>query len=250
MNKRPPLYCALLAFFYLSLPSSAWPQPPTRRTSSRLAKNPTFLVKSTKPLLAVPPKQDNLSSPRDLSGYGIAGWIVGISGFIILNSGNSCWPSILVNVSRPNLNFVHAMSGMLFSGSIITTTVLEWIVVRSRDKSVAPFWFEQAPGVERLLVLPALTGSILSGFGLAFQTYGSVHYAPPHVKSTLHLLALFGIWWGLTDRTTQAFAFEASKTELNSNGSLPPVMIQRRISNIVSCVFVITLYAVMVLKPG
>jgi len=35
-----------------------------------------------------------------------------------------------------------------------------------------------------------------------------------------------------------------------ADGALPGVLRQRRISNVVSCAFLVALYATMVLKPG
>lgn len=186
----------------------------------------------------------------DSPDYGVACWLLGVSGFIVKSYVGPLWPASLSEAPLTSLNFVHALSGMLFAGSIITTTVIEWTVVQSRDKSVARFWFRNAPGVEKALVLPALAGSIVSGTAQAFQIYGSLSHAPLHVKSVLHLLATFGLWWAITDRTTQKQAFNATDVDFGPHESLPKVMIRRRLSNIVSCGFLILLYAFMVLKPG
>jgi len=179
---------------------------------------------------------------------GVTLWIHVLSIFILANYRQHCWPAFLVTVPKQVWTFVHAISGMMFAGSIITTTILEWIVVSKRTEPVASFWFHQVPKVEKAVVLPALTGSIVSGVVQAFQNYGSLKLAPIHIKSTLHLLTLFGLWWGITDRTTQGEAERQAK-DIDEN-NVPKVFMRRRISNVVSCVFLVALYAIMALKPG
>lgn len=176
-------------------------------------------------------------------------WIHVISVFVLVNYRlEHCWPAALAAVSFSKLSLIHAISAMLFSGSIVTTTVLEWMVVKSRDATVQQFWFDKVPQVEKWIVLPALTGSMVSGVAQAFQNYGGVRHAPRHVKGSLHLLTLFGLWWGVTDRSTQAKAQEAAALEQRSL-DIPTVFQQRRVSNIVSCLFLVALYGVMILKP-
>jgi hypothetical protein len=106
------------------------------------------------------------------------------------------------------------------------------------------------PRVEGRVVLPALTGSIVSGVAQAFERYGSLGDAPLHVKSIIHLLVAFGMWWGWTDRTTQGPALEAATSQQVTDSKLPSVLLWRRFSNLVSCLFIIVLYGIMVLKPG
>jgi hypothetical protein len=226
------------------------------------------------------------------------GWIVFISIFLIQNYGRrTIWPHpILLTIPLSIYRFIHSTCGMLFAGSIITTTILEWNVVanvesqQKRQKmmrmnqpsqlttttsttkttttpmtmmSVPAFWFHQATIVERNLVLPALTGLIVSGVGQCFLTYGTgVKYAPLHIKSSLHLLTLFGIWWAWTDRTTQGPALEEAIRIMNqpiekvetvrgtTQTFLPSLWYRRRISNVVSCLFLLALYGLMSLKPG
>ena len=175
-------------------------------------------------------------------------WPVAISIFIAINYFRSCWPAALAEVPFSTLNLIHAISGMLFAGCIITTTVLEWMVIESGNMSTQRLWFEKVPVVEEWIVLPALTGSIVSGIGNACVRYGSFRMAPFHVQSTLFFLLAFGLWWGFTDRPTQAKAVAALE---NSVGEERPTILQlRRISNFISCVFLIVLYGIMVLKPG
>ena len=204
---------------------------------------------------ADPAQVDNNTTPvgDHGSGVGVTLWVAGMSAFIVRNYQSSMpfWPAPLLETSFSILSLIHAVSGMLFAGTIITTTLLEWIVVASKDKAVNQFWFQHAPGVEKAFVLPGLTGSIVSGIAQAFQSYGSLNHAPLHVKSAVHLLALFGVWWGATDRATQSKAYQAAmETNDPKDDSIPAVMIYRRVSNLVSCAFLMALYAVMVLKPG
>ena len=173
--------------------------------------------------------------------------------FIVVNYRvkKACWPAFLVRPPLKAWNFIHSVSGMVFAGSILTTTVVEWFVVRHsrRNKSagVFEFWFENAPKIEQWMVLPALTGSIISGVAQAALSCGCFKLAPRHVKSSLHTLFLIGLWWGLTDRRTMR---HVQNSPVVNGGPLPTVVRQRRISNIISCLFLVAIYAIMVLKPG
>lgn len=249
------------------------------------------------------------------SSWPVTLWVHLVSIFVLANyyfcnsptaaAAACCWPAAMATrVSLSAWSLVHALSGMLFSGGIVTTTVLEWRVVQhayknhrrdgqqqtktNDDSNANPnnqhhsdllrFWFHAgAPAVERWLVLPAVTGSLVSGVAQAALAYGRLRSAPRHVKSSLHLLLLLGLWWGATDRTTQrrvqqelvvgtttkqeendedgaaAAVVETSSnsgSESNNTKKLPLVLRQRRASNLVSCAFLAALYAVMVLKPG
>ena len=108
-----------------------------------------------------------------------------------------------------------------------------------------------------MVVLPALTGSIISGSGQATIDYGGMVGAPKHVTGAVHALLTFGLWWGATDVTTQGRAKELARkldgesdAFLQGDGDATSLLKLRRISNIVSCLMVIGLYALMVLKPG
>ncbi len=204
--------------------------------------------------VTIEPAREEVFKPQKKHSILVTLWIHLISVFVLANYRlESCWPTALASVSVSQLSFVHALSAMLFSGSIITTTVLEWIVVAGQDAAVQQFWFEKVPQVERFLVIPALTGSMVSGVAQAFAYYGSLRYAPRHVKSSMHVLTLFGLWWGTTDRTTQGKAYEAAFQQPGNgvarNNNVPAVFQQRRISNIVSCLFLVVLYGIMILKP-
>jgi hypothetical protein len=131
---------------------------------------------------------------------------------------------------------------MLFAGTILTTTVLEWIVVRSGSAAVKQFWFEETVDqAETALVLPGLTASIVSGIAQCWLTYERcLKRAPLHVKLPLHILSTFGLWWLWTD-----LRLRGARAATDDGAQ-----IKRRWSNVVSCLFLLVLYGVMVLKPG
>jgi hypothetical protein len=175
-------------------------------------------------------------------------WIHVISIFVITNyvRSYSCWPSVLLRLPLRVWNLIHGLSAMVFAGSIVTTTVLEWNYYNQNNIA----FFPELLRVETSLVLPALTGSMISGVAQAFHSYSSLRYAPRHVKSALHLLLAFGVWWGLTDRRSQGKVLEAS-IRIAKGGEIDETVLRgRRISNVVSCLFLLVMYSVMILKPG
>ena len=187
-------------------------------------------------------------APSRMPSWGVPCWILTVSGFIVANYGTTIRPAFLLKFPLKVWNLVHALGGMVFAGSILTTTILEWLVVANGEESVQKFWFQHVPRVERTVVLPALTVSIVSGVAQSFISYASVRRAPRHVKSALHILSLFAIWWGATDLTTQNRAL--ATTDSVGGDVQKSVMSLRRFSNVGSCLFLVALYAVMVLKPG
>lgn len=181
----------------------------------------------------------------------IVSWAVALGGFLIRNYKTAePWPGILATGSRRGWNFTHAVSSTIFSGTILVTTLLEWLVVRSASPAVLKFWFSTIPAVDVAVVLPALTGAVVSGVAQSVQEYGKVAEAPKYVKAVLHSMATFGLWWAATDRPTQYKARQAVMTWLETNGPVPSILQWRRASNLVSCAFVMVLYILMVLKPG
>ena len=183
----------------------------------------------------------------------VLSWAVALGGFLIRNyKASQPWPGILLTGSRRGWNFVHAVSSTVFSGTILVTTLLEWLVVRSASPAVMKFWFYTIPGVDVTVVLPALTGAVVSGVAQSLQEYGKVAEAPKYVKAVLHTMATFGLWWAVTDRPTQRQARQAVQVWLENSaaGPLPSILQWRRASNLVSCSFVLVLYILMVLKPG
>ena len=80
--------------------------------------------------------------------------------------------------------------------------------------------------------------------------------APPHVGAIFWTLIAFLTWWAATDLTTQGTALKAvnemyDQYEDGEEGlETPKVVVDRHISNVVSCFFILILYSFMVLKPG
>lgn len=219
----------------------------TKIASGRSSVHPPPFLFASSPGTDANEGLDDQIKTRNKSAF-VAIWPQAISVFIATNYFRGCWPAALAEVPYPTFSSIHAVSGMLFAGSIITTTVLEWMVVESHDTPTQRFWFDKAPVVEEWIVLPALTGSIVSGIGQACARYGSFQMAPFHIQCSLYLLLAFGFWWGLTDRPTQAKARAA--VENNADGEIPAVLQLRRVSNIISCAFLVGMYGIMVLKPG
>ena len=199
------------------------------------------------------------------------GWAVAIGAFFIRNYKYKTvpWPSFLGNStaaettdqatgtlprrpSRRVWNFIHAVGSTIFSGTILVTTLLEWLVVKSGTPIVLAFWFRVVPILDVAVVVPALTATMISGVAQAVDEYGPIKEAPKYVKAVLHTLVTFGLFWAATDRTSQHGALQALQTWLDSSsrGPLPGILFWRRASNLTSCCFVMALYALMVLKPG
>jgi hypothetical protein len=135
---------------------------------------------------------------------------------------------------------------MAFAGGVLTTTLLEWnltsILETSRNEDFSNNILRWLWQIESKMVLPGVTGSMISGVVQAHQTYGTLRHAPIHVKSALHIMLLFGGWWAWADRRSQADVREGGFDTAKVN--------RRRFSNAVSCGFLIALYSIMILKPG
>jgi hypothetical protein len=103
---------------------------------------------------------------------------------------------------------------------------------------------------------------MISGIAQSFYNYGSLSLAPRHVKSSLHVLFLFGLFWAYTDRKSQQDLLDLAETSNSwsaGDGQVSKDMVEkemvsiwkrRRIVNVISCLFVVALYAIMVIKPG
>ena len=235
----------------------------TARFSAPASKNDNDSVKKmTVEALSVP-------LWRDLAG--VAVWIVPISAFVLQNNFVGPWPeTLLYSLSVRQWALLHAISGMLFSGTILVSTFIEWIVVnnaiataKSKDKNdqkvttnILKFWFATVPQLDANIVLPALSLAMLSGVSQAAYNYGTLANSPIHVRGIFHALLTFMVWWASTDFTTQrktkelVLSLNDGEGLVSPSGQVPSVVWMRRISNIVSCIFVAALYAVMVLKPG
>ena len=98
-------------------------------------------------------------------------------------------------------------------------------------------------------------GSVISGIGVAIENYGGLGTSPPHIAITFYALVVFATWWAATDLTTQGKSLvevnEWVIASTNDNSQeMPKIVTLRRISNVVSCLFVLTLFSIMILKPG
>jgi len=201
---------------------------------------------------------DPTSTPSKMEKRILLVWFHAVVGFVVWNyySTTTLWPSFFLDIPVRVWNLLHALSAMVFAGGIITTTLLEWQLpslvmnggggggaaagkTSDKDKSMLLKWLWQ---VESKLVLPAVSMSLISGVVQAFDNYTSLRAAPPHVKGALHVMALFAIWWAWTDRRSQADLREGGFDEAKVNA--------RRLSNLVSCTFLVVLYGMMILKPG
>jgi hypothetical protein len=172
-------------------------------------------------------------------------------------------------------SLIHAISGMVFGGSILCTTFVEWMwpdelekmlkdsnvttTTQSMDDLSLQILINKMATqtlfpMEGKLVLPGVTGSMISGIAQSFYNYGSLRLAPRHVKSSLHLMFLFGLWWAFTDRKSQEDLLKLSTCAQKDSGpSTREEMVQiwkrRRLFNSISCIFVVALYGMMVIKP-
>ena len=206
-------------------------------------------------------------------------WGVSISAFILINNFYGPWPTFMkavpgqfdrslrssfrlflqlegqflltpcIILSERAFFLGHMIGGMMFGGGIIMTTLIERAVAKSNDASVLQFWFDKVPILDSLVVVPALTVSMISGSGLAITRYGGLNVAPPHVDAIFWTLIAFMTWWASTDLTTQGTALRAVEDmyERYENGErdleTPKVVSDRHLSNVVSCFFILLLYS-------
>lgn len=183
-------------------------------------------------------------------------WMISICGFILINNFTGPWPAVMKTVPERVYFLSHMIGGMLFGGGIILTTCIERLVSKSNNAPVLQFWFDKVPLLDGLIVVPALTVSMISGTGLSIVRYGGLNIAPPHVGAIFWTLIAFLTWWAVTDLTTQGTALAAANEmysqyeDGDENVETPKVIADRHVSNVVSCFFVVTLYSFMVLKPG
>lgn len=190
----------------------------------------------------------------ELVGLGI--WLVLLSAFILINNFSGPFPEFMKHVPERVFFLSHMIGGMLFGGGIILTTCIERLVAKSKNPPVLQFWFDKVPLLDGLIVVPALTVSMVSGTGLSIVRYGGLNIAPPHVGAIFWTLIAFMAWWAATDLTTQGSALEAvnkmyaSYEEGEKGLETPEVVMNRHFSNTVSCFFIVLLYSMMVLKPG
>lgn len=197
-----------------------------------------------------------LSDAKKIELVVLAVWGISISAFILINNSYGPWPLFMKQVPERVFFLSHMVGGMLFGGGIILTTCIERAVAKSNNPGVLQFWFDKVPELDGLIVVPALTVSMISGTGLSIVRYGGLNIAPPHVGAIFWTLIAFLSWWAATDLTTQGTALKAVERmyERSLNGEegleTPKVVVDRHFSNVVSCFFILTLYSMMVLKPG
>ena len=185
-------------------------------------------------------------------------WMGILSLLILRNQFVAPWPmSLFTTLSYPAWLGIHELSGLFFGGGILLTSCIEALVISSRDKPALTSWFSRVPTFQAALVLPGLSGAMISGLALCADRYGGLSLAPMHIKMTLHTLVLFAVWWAATDITTQRRSIEAlekwdpQEEEDDSNTSqFPSIVSGRNLSNLVSCLFVVSLYCFMIIKPG
>jgi hypothetical protein len=219
------------------------------------------------------------SSPSSIPSYknapkwspmpvvGLATWFTSLSYIIIRNYKIGPWLPVTLN--KRVWVLIHAMSNMFFASGIVLSTILEWRVLATRNPEVIHVWFTYVvPRIETTIVLPSLTLAIVSGFAQTALDYGSMAIAPKHIRMSIHILATFAIWWMATDVTTVQsskialndwyndvtkegkIGGQGTREEYSITASLPKVLYLRRWSNVVSCLFVASLYGIMTLKPG
>jgi len=185
---------------------------------------------------------------------GIAVWLTALSTFILMNEFVGPWPQNLMRAVPGNVWLVgHYIGGMLFAGGIVMTTCIEWLVASTKDNAVLKFWFGKVPLLDACVVLPGLTLTMIAGTGVSINHYGGLGKTPPHIESVFWTLVAFAAWWALTDLSTQHRAAEAIEkwaAESKDGEQVPQIVLFRRISNVVSCAFIIALYGIMTFKPG
>jgi hypothetical protein len=206
--------------------------------------------------VVVKEEEDWVADSKTVELIGLVIWLVGLSGFILTNNFVGPFPAFMKQIPERTFFLSHMIGGMLFGGGIILTTCIERLVANSKNAPVLQFWFDKVPLLDSLIVVPALTVSMISGTGLAIVRYGGLNIAPPHVGAIFWTLIAFMVWWAVTDLTTQGSALtavnemyeshEAGEKELET----PEIVVNRHLSNTVSCFFVLLLYSMMVLKPG
>jgi hypothetical protein len=214
----------------------------------RIRVLPPCIQRPVKLSLAAQKAFSTNSSIKDKKSKGILlVWVHLLSIFVAGNYFRSTlWPPHLLGIRPAVWALVHGLSAMAFAGGVLTTTILEWTLPNmGQNRDISSTLLDWLWNIESKMVLPGVTGSMISGVVQAHQTYGTLRHAPIHVKSALHLMLLFGIWWAWTDRRSQADVRAAG-------GSFDATKVGtcRRLYNVVSCGFLVSIYGVMILKPG
>ena len=232
--------------------------PQTTQLNAWFTKNEEELLSTSVTEVVSDEEYDvtDLSDEKKLELILLGVWAVSISAFILINNFTGPWPLFMKQVPERVFFLSHMIGGMLFGGGIILTTCIERAVAKSNDSKVLQFWFTKVPELDGLIVVPALTISMISGTGLSIVRYGGLNVAPPHVGAIFWTLIAFMSWWAATDLTTQGTALKAvddmyERSLAGEEGLVTPkVVVDRHVSNVVSCFFILLLYSFMVLKPG
>ena len=220
-----------------------------------------------KQLLAPPNKEEKWEmESKVVELVLLMAWMASISVFILINNFVGPWPAAVMDHVHERIWFtLHMLGGMLFGGGVILTTAIEFMVAKNKNESVLSFWFDKVPLLDAAIVLPGLTLAMISGTGLTVQHYGGLGLAPKHIQIVFYTLVAFAAWWAATDLTTQGSALTAvnewaaaaasstannDEEDQDSNKEVPKIVDHRFISNVVSCLFVLALYTIMVMKPG
>ena len=191
-----------------------------------------------------------------VEAVGLSLWMASISSFILINNFIGPWPSFMGEVPERVWFLFHMLGGMFFGGGVFLTTAIEYLVATNSNTSVLQFWFDKVPLLDMAIVLPGLTLAMISGTGLTIEHYGGLGLAPLHIQYVFWALIVFAAWWGLTDLTTQGSALNAVQEHAASQSSeaesqkAPDAVLERTLSNVVSCLLVFVVYSIMVLKPG
>jgi hypothetical protein len=267
-TKQHPALISSKSPFPLQTRQTHWPdkaKSPLLATPSFEDKDETNHEIEEKSLLIKEENWETVSKRVELVALGA--WLATISAFILVNNFVGPWPEAMTHVPDRVFFLCHMIGGMLFGGGVLLTAAIEWLVVENKNDTVLQFWFDKVPLLDGVIVLPALTVSMISGTGLSIRRYGGLGHAPEHIQAVFYALVAFCAWWVFTDLTTQGKALiavnelhtEDEKTKANEYASsdtgsepneIPNVVELRKMSNVVSSLFVIVLYTMMVMKPG
>lgn len=133
---------------------------------------------------------------KNVELIGLLVWGISLSAFILYNNFVEPWPMpTMVEVPIRFWRIIHVVSGMMFGGGIILTTLIEWLVASNKNPPVLQFWFDKVPLLDAAVVLPSLSISVISGTGLAIENYGGLGEAPVHIAITFYALVAFGKYY-------------------------------------------------------
>uniref|UniRef100_A0A7S1INH2 Uncharacterized protein n=1 Tax=Eutreptiella gymnastica TaxID=73025 RepID=A0A7S1INH2_9EUGL len=160
-------------------------------------------------------------------------------------------------MARKGWLFAHVVSGMLFGGIVIFSTLYEGLVILQGNPDTKRWWFERVPAVDGVVALPAVFLSIASGVCLSQVNFGSLYAAPKFVHFALEMLLIFVAFWATMDTRTQPIAKANCEEDWKvymltgkKPDELRPVLKTRLWVNAVSSGLVIVIYWIMCTKPN